>query len=190
MFTGIIEEIGRVKNIRLGRTPVIEIEASEVSGDLKIGDSVSVNGVCLTVTSVGRGSFTADVMPETLKKTDLGFLKKGSSVNLERALKAGDRMGGHMVSGHIDGVAKIKRVSLRANSRIITIEAPKEMTEFVVSKGSVALDGISLTVVDVEKTGFTVSLIPQTLTSTTLGAKKAGSKVNIEVDMVAKLVRK
>lgn len=190
MFTGIIEELGRVNSMRKGANPGLRILADKILSDLKVGDSVSVNGVCITATKVDEKGFEADVMPETLKKTGLGGLRTGDRVNLERALRVGDRIGGHMVSGHVDGVGKIRRVVVNANARLVSIEAPKEIAEFLVSKGSVALDGVSLTVVDVTKTAFTVSLIPQTLNTTDLGKKKAGSVVNIEVDMIAKMARK
>lgn len=188
MFTGIIEEVGEVKQIRLGMAPSIEITAAVVLSDLKAGDSVSVNGVCLTAKRIAKNGFEADMMPETLKKTGLKDLKRGSKVNLERSVKAGDRLGGHMVSGHVDDIGRIKRVTVENNARIFLIEAPKDVLKFIVPKGSVAIDGISLTVVDVLKTGFLVSLVPHTLKMTGLGFKKAGSTVNIEVDMMARYV--
>ncbi len=188
MFTGIIEELGEVKQIKLGREPEIYIKATEVLGDLKTGDSVAVNGVCLTAKRITKDGFEADMMPETIKKTGLKELRRGSKVNLERAIKAGDRFGGHMVSGHVDDIGRIKRVTPESNARILLIEAPKDVMEFIVPKGSVAIDGISLTVVDVTRTGFSVSLIPHTMNMTGLGVKKTGSTVNIEVDMIARYV--
>lgn len=190
MFTGIIEEQGTVKDIRLGASPLLVIDGGPLTAGLKEGDSVAVNGVCLTALDIQGGVFRADVMPETLRKTDLGSLKRGDEVNLELALRVGDRLGGHMVSGHVDTVGKIVKEKREKNARVVSIGLPDEFLEYIAPKGSVAVDGISLTVVDVTPAAFSVSLIPHTLDVTTLGKKRSGSPVNIEVDMTARYVKR
>lgn len=190
MFTGIIEEQGTVKDIRLGASPLLVIDGGPLTAGLKEGDSVAVNGVCLTALDIQGGVFRADVMPETLRKTDLGSLKRGDEVNLELALRVGDRLGGHMVSGHVDTVGKIVKEKREKNARVVSIGLPDEFLEYIAPKGSVAVDGISLTVVDVTPAAFSVSLIPHTLDVTTLGKKRPGSPVNIEVDMTARYVKR
>ncbi|MBO4863423.1 MAG: riboflavin synthase [Eubacterium sp.] len=189
MFTGIIEEVGTIKKIVKGKkSEVLEIKASEIMDDVKLGDSVAVNGVCLTVTEVLKDGFKADVMAETMRKSSLDSVKAGSHVNLERAMKADSRFGGHMVSGHIDGTGTIKKLEREDNAVWYTISAESDIMKFIVKKGSIAIDGISLTVANVSKDSFKVSIIPHTLKATILGEKKAGDKVNLENDMIGKYV--
>jgi len=191
MFTGIIEEIGKIKRISLsGKSGSLEIAANVVLEGTKIGDSIAVNGVCLTVTSLSEKSFTADVMAETLRRSSLGSLTAGSSVNLERAMSAQGRFGGHIVSGHIDGTGKISKMKKEENAVWVFIEAKAEILSLIVEKGSIAIDGISLTVVSVTDSEFSVSVIPHTSKETTLLSKKAGDFVNLENDIVAKYVQK
>ena len=191
MFTGIIEEIGKIKRISLsGKSGSLEIAANVVLEGTKIGDSIAVNGVCLTVTSLSETSFTADVMAETLRRSSLGSLTAGSSVNLERAMSAQGRFGGHIVSGHIDGTGKISKMKKEENAVWVFIEAKAAILSLIVEKGSIAIDGISLTVVSVTDSEFSVSVIPHTSKETTLLSKKAGDFVNLENDIVAKYVQK
>ena len=189
MFTGIIEEIGKLKSVRRGnRSAVLEIEADKVLAGTRIGDSISINGVCLTVTTLGPTSFTADVMPETFDRSNLGSLHSGNPLNLERALRLGDRMGGHIVSGHIDGAGSILNFKEDENAIWITIKAEPSILRYIVEKGSVAIDGISLTVASVDEATFKVSVIPHTRHETTLCTKVPGNKVNLECDIVAKYI--
>ena len=191
MFTGIIEEIGVIKSIRSGaRSAILEIGALKVLSATQIGDSISVNGVCLTVTTMGAASFTADTMPETLKRSNLGELRSGSPVNLERALRLGDRFGGHIVSGHIDGTGSIVNIKEDENAIWISIAADSSLLRYVIDKGSIAIDGVSLTVVRVEENQFNVSVIPHTRKETILFDKTLGSKVNLECDVVAKYIER
>lgn len=191
MFTGIIEEVGRVQAVRRGaRSAVLQIAANTVTADLNIGDSVAVNGVCLTVTELTSGGFAADVMPETLSRSNLGALALASRVNLERALAAGGRFGGHIVSGHIDGVGRVQSVRRDDNALWYDIAAAPELLRYVVEKGSVAVDGISLTVARVNAAGFAVSVIPHTAAVTALAERRAGDSVNLECDILAKYVEK
>lgn len=191
MFTGIIEEIGIIKSVKSGaRSAAFDINASKVLSDTKVGDSISVNGVCLTVTTTGAASFTADAMPETLERSNLGELRPGSPVNLERALRLGDRMGGHMVSGHIDGTGSIINFKEDENAIWICITAGESLLRYIVGKGSVAIDGISLTVANAEENRFYVSVIPHTRKETILCNKTPGSKVNIECDVIAKYIER
>lgn len=188
MFTGIVEELGRVIAIKRGSgISLLEIEAVLVSTDAKIGDSIAVNGACLTVAAKDKLSF--GVMPETLSKTNLGELKFGDKVNLERALKVGDRLSGHFVTGHIDCVGVVKDRRQEKNNTCFEIEVACGFMPLVVSKGSVCIDGISLTVVEKKPRGFTVYIIPHTLKSTTLGFRRHSSKVNVEFDILAKYLR-
>ncbi|HOL18503.1 MAG TPA: riboflavin synthase [Bacillota bacterium] len=191
MFTGIVEEMGRLK-AREGSAQgaTLVIAARKVLEDLKIGDSIAVNGVCLTVTSFDRSSFTAQVMPETLRKTNLELLAPGQPVNLERALALGDRLGGHLVSGHVDGTGTLSWRRPEGNAVIIFIQTPAELLRYIIPKGSVAVDGVSLTVAFVDGKGFSVSLIPHTAALTTLGQKQPGEMVNIETDLIGKYVEK
>ncbi|MFX0560462.1 riboflavin synthase [Tepidibacillus infernus] len=191
MFTGLIEEVGRIKNItRSGDAMVLTIEAKEILEDVSIGDSIAVNGICLTVTSYQSFSFTVDVMPETMHRTNLKDLKVGSLVNLERAMTPNRRFGGHFVAGHIDGVATLHGKKPVDNAIYFTFHANPSLTNYMVPKGSIAIDGISLTLVDVEKNQFSVSIIPHTLQQTNLVSKQIGQTVNIEVDMIGKFVEK
>lgn len=187
MFTGIVEEVGQVKAIGNG---TLQIQATKVLEDVKLGDSIAVNGICLTVTGFNSHSFQADVMPETIKRTSLGELKLGSPVNLERALTLSSRLGGHIVSGHIDGTGRIVSLKEDKNAILMKIQADGAILRYIVEKGSVALDGISLTVAQVGSRDFTVSLIPHTRQVTNLSVKGEGSLINIENDMVGKYVAK
>ncbi len=191
MFTGIIEETGTVE--RLDSSPIgcrLHIKAHTVLENTKIGDSIAVNGVCLTVTSMTSKGFTADVMPETLRRSSLGTLHSGSSVNLERAMAANGRFGGHIVAGHIDGTGKIKSHKPESNAVVVTVSTDSTILRYIVEKGSIAIDGISLTVTAVTKTDFSVSLIPHTAKETTLLSKKAGDIVNLETDIIGKYVER
>lgn len=191
MFTGIIEEIGQVKDIKKGKkSSKITILANEVLKDTKIGDSICTNGVCLTVTSITSKSFEADVMAETLRKSNLGDLKVSDKVNLERALSINGRLGGHIVSGHIDGVGKILSFLKEDNAMWITIEASKEILNYIVLKGSISIDGVSLTVAYVDDKVFKVSIIPHTGEETILLKKKIGETANLECDVIGKYVEK
>lgn len=190
MFTGIIEEIGYVKRInQQSRSAQIEIKADKVLGDVAVGDSIAVNGVCLTVVTFDSQHFTADVMPETVSKTNLRELKPGSPVNLERALKLGGRLGGHIVQGHVDAIGTIVEKQILEIAIIYRIATEPELLQYVVPKGSVAIDGVSLTVVDVFQDSFTVSLIPHTAHETVLGEKKPGDRVNLESDIIGRYVK-
>ena len=187
MFTGIIEEVGHVRRIGGGQ---LAVDCRKVVDDVRLGDSIAVNGVCLTVTSFDKNHFTADVMPETVRRTSFAELGKGSPVNLERALTLSSRLGGHIVSGHIDGTGEIVSFQAEGNAILMKIAAGKDLLRYVVEKGSVALDGISLTVAAVTGQDFTVSLIPHTREVTNLDSKKAGSPINIETDVLGKYVEK
>lgn len=189
MFTGIIEELGTIRAIRRGKhSAVLSIGADAVLSDLKIGDSVAVNGVCLTAASVDGSGFTADVMHETLNRSSLGVLTSGDPVNLERAMPASGRFGGHIVSGHIDGTGQIRTVRRDDNAVWYTIGAEAKVLRYVVEKGSIAIDGISLTVASVDRETFSVSLIPHTAEHTILGKKRPGAIVNLEADIIGKYV--
>ena len=191
MFTGIAEEKGIIKEIKKGSQFFrLTIGCSRVLEGTKVGDSIAVNGVCLTVSDLAEGSFSADVMPETMRHTSLDLLSVSSPVNLERALRLSDRLGGHLVSGHIDGVGKLKKCSEENNAIWLTVEVPADFLKFVVPKGSVALDGISLTVARIYHDAFAVSLIPHTAKATTLGEKHVGDLLNIECDLIGKYVYK
>ncbi|MCX6244019.1 MAG: riboflavin synthase [Bacteroidetes bacterium] len=191
MFTGIIEEIGLVKSIRgSGRSSRITVSASKVLSDVRIGDSINTNGVCLTVTEFTGNSFAVDVMPETMQRTAFRELKAGSRVNLERALRLADRLGGHIVSGHIDGTGTISRIRKDENAVWLTIDADKTILRYVVEKGSIAVDGISLTVAGVNDRSLEVSVIPHTQDETTILSKKTGDTVNLECDIIGKYVEK
>jgi len=191
VFTGIVEELGLLRAVRSGADSArLTIEAKKVLEDIRLGDSIAVNGVCLTAVSVGNGVWAADVMAETLKKSNLCALKPGDRINLERALRLSDRLGGHLVSGHIDGVGMITRVEKRDIATLVTIRAPAEVMRYIIRKGSVAIDGVSLTVVDFNQESFQVSLIPHTARLTTLGFKGEGDTVNLEGDLIGKYVEK
>ena len=191
MFTGIIEEVGTVKNIhRTGNSSFIEIEAKKVLEGTQLGDSIAVNGVCLTVTYLSSSVFRADVMNETLSRSSLGSLKSGSPVDLERAMAANGRFGGHIVSGHIDGTGIISDISSDGIAVWYTISAAPDILRYIVEKGSIAIDGISLTVAKVTDNSFSVSIIPHTAAQTILGTKKIGDIVNLENDIIGKYVEK
>lgn len=191
MFTGLIEEVGLLRRISRDNAGAhLLIEAETVLSDLKIGDSIAVSGPCLTVTSLQSGAFTAFAMSETLEKTTLGFLASAERVNLERALTLQERLGGHLVSGHIDQVVTLAGRRSEGAAVILTIEAPAALLRYIVPKGSVALDGVSLTVIDLVDQGFAVGLIPHTSEQTTLGRIRPGSRLNLEVDLIGKYVEK
>lgn len=191
MFTGIIEELGIVLRIETGsNSSKIHVKAQKVLTDVNLGDSIAVNGVCLTVVRYDKESFVADVMAETLAKTTLKELKSGMKVNLERAVRMGDRMGGHLVQGHVDGIGTIVEQRKEDIAMISFIQAEPAILRYVVPKGSIAIDGISLTVVDVESSRFSVSLIPHTSAMTTLGFKKTGDQVNLESDIIGRYVER
>lgn len=191
MFTGIVEEVGSIKNVLAGgESGEIGIRAKKVLENTKIGDSIAVNGVCLTVTSLQADGFTADVMPETLRRTNLGKLKSGDPVDLERAMAADGRFGGHIVSGHIDGLGQIVQMRHEGNAVWVRIQAPAEILRLIVEKGSIAIDGISLTVASVSSDDFQVSIIPHTGSETILLKKKPGDQVNLENDIVGKYVQR
>lgn len=193
MFTGLIEEQGVVRRIKKSPDGAeLVVGAGLVLEDLKTGDSIAVSGPCLTVTALGRDDFTAFVMPETLARTSLGRLTAGRKVNLERAAALGDRLGGHLVSGHIDAVVKLVSRRKEGGALICWFDTPPELIRYIVPRGSVALDGVSLTVVEVadKESLFSVGLIPHTASQTTLGPKKIGDPVNLEVDLIGKYVEK
>jgi riboflavin synthase len=187
MFTGIVEEIGVVRGAEGGR---LTIEAVKVLEGTKPGDSLAVNGVCLTVTSLGGGAFEVDVMPETLSRTNLGGLRYGERVNLERALALGGRLGGHLVLGHVDDVGKVVSVAPEENARIMRIAVPARLLAYIAGKGFIAVDGVSLTVVDVDDFSLSVSLVAYTTEHTILGDKSPGSAVNVEVDVIARYLER
>lgn len=191
MFTGIIEEIGTITAVRRGaHSSVLRIKGGVIFDDLHMGDSVAVNGVCLTVTEFGQAFFMADVMHETLNRSSLGALKKGGYVNLERAMSINGRFGGHIVSGHIDGTGEITKIHKDDNAVWYTISTDQKILRYVIEKGSIAIDGISLTVADVGSQSFSVSVIPHTAANTTLSERKAGDIVNLENDLVGKYIEK
>ncbi len=192
MFTGIIEEIGVVGAVRRrGEGFALSVEAPTVSAELKPGESVSVNGACLTVieTVTGR-SFSVEVVPETLEKTNLLFLSSGQKVNLERSLKLGERLSGHLVLGHVDGVGEVARLTRAGLGRVMRVRPPSQLLPYIALKGSVAIDGASLTVSDVTHGEFEISLIPFTLENTISGSYVAGTKVNVEVDIIARYLER
>ena len=191
MFTGIIEEVGRVRRVKHKKeSSILEIEGEIIFSDMKLGDSISTNGVCLTVTSFSEKIFTSDVMHTTLKATTIGDIKIGDYVNLERAMPLNGRFGGHIVSGHIDGTAVIKSVESIGNAWMYTFLCENSLLKYMIQKGSITIDGISLTISSVTKDGFAVSIIPHTSKETTLSFKKAGGKVNIELDVLGKYVER
>ncbi len=191
IFTGIIEELGTINRIERGsNSSRINVRAGKVLEDVRIGDSIAINGVCLTVTEFDSEHFVADVMAETLEKTNLRDLTSGQRVNLERAVRLGDRMGGHLVQGHVDGVGTIVEQQKLDIATILRIKTTAEVLAYVVKKGSVAIDGISLTVVETGVDSFAVSLIPHTAAMTTLGFKKPGDTVNLESDIIGRYVEK
>lgn len=191
MFTGIVEELGKIKGIQKGdKSSVLTIEAKKVLENTQLGDSIAVNGVCLTVTKITDNSFSADVMAETMRKSNLGDLTVGCAVNLERALTPLTRMGGHIVSGHIDGTGTITAYVKEDNATWVTVNAGDDILKYIVNKGSIAIDGISLTVAYIDNSCFKVSIIPHTSQQTTLLSKGVGNTVNLECDIIAKYVEK
>ncbi len=190
MFTGLVGATGRIRSLGQGEGGVrLEVEAP-LAGELHRGDSVAVNGVCLTVAAVSSEAFSADVMAETLRRSSLEPLVAGDRVNLELPLRVSDRLGGHMVQGHVDGLGTIESLADEGFARVIRVAAPSDLLRYVVEKGSIAVDGVSLTVAEVDEEGFAVSLIPETLERTTLGAASPGQAVNLEVDVLAKYVER
>lgn len=191
MFTGIIEEVGKIERIQNGsHSAVLHIQAQKILDDLKIGDSVAVNGVCLTVTSFHKQGFSADVMHETLNRSALVLLQTGSRVNLERAMPVDGRFGGHIVAGHVDGMGKVMRIEQDDNAVWYTVQAAESVMQYIVEKGSIAIDGISLTVAKVETAHFSISAIPHTVCETTLKERRIGDAVNLETDIIGKYVKK
>ena len=188
MFTGLIADLGTLLALERGEEGARLSVGTSLAGELSAGDSVAVNGVCLTATEVREGTFAADAMSETLRRTSLGALREGARVNIELPLRASDRLGGHVVQGHVDATGTVRALREEGFSRVLEIEAPVEVGRHLVEKGSVALDGVSLTVSALADDGFEVSLIPETLARTNLGALAAGDAVNIETDILAKHV--
>jgi riboflavin synthase len=189
VFTGIVEEVGELRSLRVGeRSAVLDVTAAVVTHELAVGDSVLTDGVCLTVTSLRTGGFTADVMPETVRRTTLADRRPGDRLNLERALTLRSRLGGHLVSGHIDGVGQVASVTSEGNALVVALEAPAVVSDVSVAQGSVAVDGVSLTIVAVEGRRLTVSLIPHTAAATTLSRLAPRVRVNLEADLIAKYV--
>ncbi|WP_265821576.1 riboflavin synthase [Geovibrio ferrireducens] len=191
MFTGIVEETGRVDALNIkGSSAVIRIRCSRVLEDAKIGDSIAVNGVCLTATEITDGSFSADISYETLKRTSLAGAAAGTRVNLERALTLTTRLGGHIVSGHVDGLGTVDSITPKGDSYVLRIRFPEEMDKYIAEKGSVTVDGISLTVAWVNGLTFDVAVIPHTFKETVLSDKRRGDKVNLEADVIARYLEK
>jgi riboflavin synthase len=190
VFTGLIADLGRVESIERSGEGVRVTVASDLAAELAVGDSVAVGGVCLTAAAVAPGSFAAEVMNETLSRTSLRELRAGAQVNLELPLRASDRLGGHIVQGHVDALGTVAEVVQDGFARRVTIEAGPEILRYLVEKGSVAVDGVSLTVSALEANSFEVSLIPETLERTSLGGARPGTPVNLEVDVIAKYVEK
>jgi riboflavin synthase len=190
VFTGLVQDLGQVTVVDSNDDGVTLGVRTRLAGEIAEGDSVAVNGVCLTATAIADGQFHAEVMHETLRRSSLGETATGSAVNLELSLRASDRLGGHIVQGHVDGLGSVRDVREDGFARVLTVDAPAELLRYVVQKGSIAVNGVSLTVVDVGPDWFSVSLIPETLERTTLGAAGPGAPVNLEVDVVAKYVEK
>ena len=191
MFTGIIQEIGKIKNISTGIiSKNFEIKARKVLDDLKAGDSINVNGICQTVINVKSDSFIVQAVEETLKRTNLGLLKKGDRVNLEKPLKLSDRLGGHLLTGHIDCTTQIKSITPAGDSLIFEFVLPSEYADLIIEKGSIAVEGISLTIAEIKKNSFTLSVIPFTLQMTTLKEKKTKDIINLEFDLLGKYVKR
>lgn len=191
MFTGLIEEVGNIEEIRKGNSSAfLTVKAAKVLKDIKVGDSISVNGACLTVKAVNPGSFSVDVISETLEKTNLGALSTGKAVNLERAMRLSERLGGHLLSGHIDEVGAIEEKKGVKDNFILRISVSQKIIRYIIPQGSIAIDGVSLTVVDCDHHNFTVAIIPHTARATTLGVKKIRDTVNLEADLIAKHVER
>ena len=191
MFSGIVEEVGTVRALRRqGASAVLTVAAERVLTGTRVGDSLAVNGACLTVTALDAGGFTVDLAPETLCRTNLGDLRPGSPVNLERALAVGDRLGGHFVQGHVDGVGRVAALLPQGDTCLARFQAPPAVMRYVVPKGFIAVDGVSLTVVERDDSSFTVSLVPHTLANTILGRYQVGDRVNLEADIIGKYVER
>jgi len=191
MFTGLIQQVCTVRAVRQsGGTASLAVDLQDLAKQTKVGDSIAINGVCLTVARLNDSSATFDISPETLSKTSMGKLTAGSKVNVELSLCAGDRFGGHFVLGHIDGTGTIKQIDRKADFATMRFTAGTELLSQMIPKGSVAVDGISLTIAEIDQAGFTVALIPETLKKTTLGLAKTGDTVNIEIDVIVKTVKK
>jgi riboflavin synthase len=190
MFTGLVADLGTVRAVDATDDGVRVAVATRLAGELAEGDSVAVNGVCLTATAVADGTFAADVMHETLRRSSLAEVAEGSPVNLELPLRASDRLGGHVVQGHVDGLGSVREVREDGFARVVTVAAPAELLRYVVEKGSIAVDGVSLTVAGIGPEAFSVSLIPETLERTNLATAAPGTPVNLEVDILAKYVEK
>jgi riboflavin synthase len=190
VFTGLVQDLGEVVAVDSSGAGVTLGVRTRLAPEIAEGDSVAVNGVCLTATTIEDGHFRAEVMHETLRRSSLAAAAEGSEVNLELALRASDRLGGHIVQGHVDGLGSVRDVRADGFARVVTVAAPPELLRYVVEKGSIAVDGVSLTVVDVGEDWFSASLIPETLERTTLGTAEPGAPVNLEVDVVAKYVEK
>jgi riboflavin synthase len=190
VFTGLVEEVGRVSGLEAGEMFRLKLSASRTVEDTRVGDSVSVNGVCLTVNELDGETLVFNAMPETLRRSALGDLAEGSPVNLERAMSPADRFGGHIVQGHVDGVGKVLGVRPEGEAEIWAFEAPEAVLRYVVEKGSICVDGISLTVVSVREGSFTVSILAQTRANTNLEELGAGDRVNLEADVIAKYVER
>ena len=190
MFTGLVADLGTVEAVDATADGVRLAIRTRLAPEIGEGDSVAVNGVCLTATTIADGAFTADVMHESLRRSSLAEIRPGAGVNLELPLRATDRLGGHVVQGHVDGVATVREVREDGFARVVTFDAPAGLLRYVVEKGSIAVDGVSLTVSALDDSSFSVSLIPETLERTTLGAAQAGKPVNLEVDVLAKYVEK
>jgi riboflavin synthase len=190
VFTGLVEDLGSIEKVEHSGDGVVLTVATRLSDEIKLGDSVATNGVCLTAVAVGDGVFSTEVMNETLRLSSLAEIVQGSPVNLELAMRAGDRMGGHIVQGHVDGVGTVTDVIDDGFARRVTVAAPETVLRYVVFKGSITVDGVSLTVAEITDRSFTVSLIPETLERTNLGVAEPGTSVNLEVDIVAKYVEK
>ena len=191
MFTGIIRELGRVAAVEGGDDGVrLVVDAPATAESVSIGDSVAINGVCLTVTEATNGSLAFDAVPETLSRSSLGRLSRGEAVNVEPALRAGDPLGGHYVQGHVDGVGRVRGSEAEGDGMRVWFDVPRELHRYLVEKGSVAIEGVSLTVAALDNAGFAVALVPHTLAATTLSRRSAGDPVNVEVDMLAKYVER
>lgn len=191
MFTGIIRERGRVTAVERGEAAIrLRLEAPQTAAQVAIGDSVAVNGVCLTAVAVEDGTLDFDAVPETLRRSSLGRLESGAEVNVEPALRVGEALGGHYVQGHVDGIGQVRSVNADGDDVIVWVDAPPELVRYLVEKGSVTVEGVSLTVAGVDERGFSVALIPHTLAETTLDALAAGDPVNLEVDVLAKYVER
>jgi riboflavin synthase len=185
VFTGIVEEVGRVEHVQPGK---LTIRAKRVLEDMRVGDSINVNGACLTITSLDTSSFSVDIMPETARRSNIGQLKAGDGVNLERALALGGRLGGHLVQGHVDGVGRVASMRWEGDTLMLEVEAPSDVMRYVVEKGFVAFDGLSLTVVNRQVTFFSVSIVEYTRVNTTISERHVGDVVNLEADIIAKYV--